>query len=233
MSSSDTDTFRFELITVIVNFGQASKVLTKAESNGITGGTIFLGMGTISNKILEFFELTDVRKEIIFMVADEKTSHEAMEVISKEFAFHKPNHGIACVMPLDNFIDSEHCKYINTKNTEKDKNKAVNGTMYSTIFTIVERGKAEYVVEAAKAVGAKGATVMHARGSGIHENNKLFNMPIEPEKEIVIIIAENNIVEAIASSIGEKIKIDESGNGVIFTMPVSKTYGLYQERNNP
>ncbi len=34
--------------------------------------------------------------------------------------------------------------------------------------------------------------------------------------------------ENIISSIREKLKIDEPGNGIIFIQDVNKTYGLYQ-----
>jgi nitrogen regulatory protein PII len=52
-------------------------------------------------------------------------------------------------------------------------------------------------------------------------------MEIEPEKEIVLIISEEQLTEAIAGSIKEELKIDEPGNGVIFIQEVNKTYGLY------
>ncbi|MDF2841081.1 MAG: nitrogen regulatory protein, partial [Clostridia bacterium] len=68
---------------------------------------------------------------------------------------------------------------------------------------------------------------INARGSGIHETSKLFSMEIEPEKEIVLIISEEQLTEAIAGSIKEELKIDEPGNGVIFIQEVNKTYGLY------
>jgi nitrogen regulatory protein PII len=98
--------------------------------------------------------------------------------------------------------------------------------MYSAIFVIVDRGKAEEVVDAAKAAGARGATIMNARGSGIHETQLLFNMEIEPEKEIVLILAQKDIVEPIAASIREKMKLDEPGNGILFLLDVNKTYGI-------
>jgi len=74
--------------------------------------------------------------------------------------------------------------------------------------------------------GSRGGTIINARGSGIHETQKLFAMEIEPEKEIVLIIAKNEITELIVTSIREELKIDEPGKGIIFIQEVSKTYGL-------
>ncbi|HCL01135.1 MAG TPA: transcriptional regulator, partial [Lachnoclostridium phytofermentans] len=111
---------------------------------------------------------------------------------------------------------------------KKDRERAgVEKTMYNSIFTVVERGKAEDVIEAAQKAGSKGGTVINARGSGIHETQKLFHMDIEPEKEIVLILSEEGTTDAIVKSISECIQIEDPGKGVLFVLDVSKTFGLY------
>ena len=99
--------------------------------------------------------------------------------------------------------------------------------MHNAIFTIVDRGMGETVVEAAEKAGSRGATIIHARGSGIHENSKLFSMVVEPEKDIVLILAEQSLTEGIVASIRETLKIDKPGHGIIFVLDINKTYGLY------
>lgn len=101
--------------------------------------------------------------------------------------------------------------------------------MYHVITTIVDKGKAEDVIDAATKAGSKGGTIINARGSGIHETSKVFSMEIEPEKEIVIILSEADKTEAIVSSIKNELKIEEPGNGIIFVQDVNKTYGIYKE----
>lgn len=98
--------------------------------------------------------------------------------------------------------------------------------MVSAIFTIVDKGKADDVVDAAKKAGARGGTIINARGSGIHETQTLFAMDIEPEKEIVLILVEKAVLEPVIQSIRENLKIDEPGKGIIFVQEVTETYGL-------
>lgn len=100
--------------------------------------------------------------------------------------------------------------------------------MYQAITVIVERGKAEDVIDAAVKAGSKGGTIIKARGSGIHETSKLFTMDIEPEKEIVLILSEADKTDAIVESIRKDMKIDEPGQGILYVQEVSKTYGLYK-----
>ena len=222
MKEKTPEHYDFELICVIVNFGIGSKVLKLAKQSGVTGGTVFLGTGTTKNRLLELLDLYEIRKEIVLMIAEKTIAYKALEELNRKFSFEKPNHGIAFCISVKNILGLTSLKGDYSK-----KSGGVENTMYNVIFTVVDRGKADSVIEAANQAGSRGGTIINARGSGIHETSKLFAMEIEPEKEIVLILSEQNLTETIASSIKEKIKIDEPGNGIIFIQDVKKTYGLY------
>ena len=213
----------FELLCVIVNYKLGSKILKYAKQYGVTGGTIFLGKGTIRNPILEFLELAESRKEIVLMAAEKATVNNALEELNIKFHFDKPNHGIAFSISLTNIIDAHY----SNDHQKSEESRGVKDIMYNLIFTVVDRGKAERVVEAANKAGSRGATIINGRGSGIHETNKVFAMEIEPEKEIVLIISPSNLTDAITSSIRDELEINKPGNGIIFVQDVNKTYGLY------
>ena len=211
----------YELLCVIVNYGTGSKVLKIAKEEGIKGGTIILGKGTYKRPILEFLELTETRKEMVLMIADRKIINPSLEAINEKLKLHKPHHGIAFVIPVTQFLGTGKYEY-----DAKNEIGGHNVTEYNAIFTIVDKGNGERVVDAASLAGAKGATIINARGSGIHETSKLFSMEIEPEKEIVLILAEKTIVKPIINSICEKLEIEQPGNGVIFVQEVHQTYGI-------
>ncbi len=213
----------FGLICVIVNFGVGSKVLQTAKKHGMTGGTVFLGRGTVKSHVLELLGITDERKEIVVMAADRKTADEVAEFLNEHFHFEKPHHGIAFTMPVCDIIGSTVYKHdeIHMEGSE-DK------VSYNLVVTIVDRGKGEEVVEASRKAGAKGATIVNARGAGIHETSKVFAMEIEPEKEMVLILVKSDIAEAVVSSIREHLEIDQPGKGIIFVQSVNKTYGLHE-----
>lgn len=210
----------FELICYVVNFGIGSKVIKLAKQSGISGGTIFLGRGTVNNPILKFLDLTEVRKEIVLMIGERSTAEQAIEVINEKLALHKPNHGIAFTSTLRGFVGR-----LMTFRSEQES-RGADIPMYNAIYTVVDRGKAEDVMEAATKAGSRGGTIINARGSGIHETHTLFAMPIEPEKEIVLILAESTTVEAIVTAIRKELHIHEPGNGIIFVLDVTQTYGL-------
>lgn len=208
-----------ELIYVIVNYQLGSKVVKIAKRHGITGGTICLGKGTVKSRLLEFLDLYDIRKEIVLLIAQKATAQKALTELNREFNFDKPHHGIAFCIPV---IQFKGCPGLGSIK----ENRGGKGKMVSAIFTIVDKGKADDVVDAAKKAGARGGTIINARGSGIHETQTLFAMDIEPEKEIVLILVEKAVLEPVIQSIRENLKIDEPGKGIIFVQEVTETYGL-------
>lgn len=211
-----------ELLCVIVDFGIGSKVLHVAKENGVTGGTFLVGKGTFSNKFLDFIGLSDIRKEIVLMVAPENILSDVVVILNDIFKFEKPNRGIMFTIPIMAAIGMRYCSKEITLNRNGDE------TMYDMITTIVDQGKAEFVMAAASKAGSKGGTIINGRGSGIHETTKLFNMEIEPEKDIVIILSEADKTAQIVESIRTELKIDEPGNGIIYVQNVKQTFGIYR-----
>ena len=217
------ETFDVELACVIVNFGQGSKIRKSARQRGFSGGTITLGRGTVNNRFIDFIGLSDIRKELVYLIADRDTAYRALDEMDREFEFGKPNHGIVFTTTIKSLLGSTPVACRN-ENAERSADR----TMYDIITTITEKGRAEQVIDAATAAGAKGGTIINARGSGIHETMRVFAMEIEPEKEIVLILSERERTQAIADSIRDSLKIDEPGNGIIYIQEANRTYGIYK-----
>ncbi len=208
------------LLTVIVNCGLGSKVLKVAKANGVTGGTIFLGKGTKKDHLLYYLALDDCRKEIVIMVTNKDNGTNAAIAIEKELKLNKKDHGIAYITTIDFAVGNHKCESLKEQSGKEQKD------MYRAIYSIVEKGNGEKVMEAAQKAGAKGGTIMNARGSGIHETSRLFHMDIEPEKEVVLILAKEEDTEKITTAINQELQISEPGKGIVFVQKVEETYGL-------
>ena len=95
------------------------------------------------------------------------------------------------------------------------------------IVAIVERGKADKIVERAKDVGAGGATILYGRGTGESEIQKFLNIHIEASKEIILIVCENENYKNIYNKVIEAGKLKKPGTGIIFTLPIKNLVGLH------
>ena len=213
----------FCLICCVVNMGAASKTLKIAKKLGVKGGTISIGRGTVQSRLPDILGINEVRKEIVSMIVEDGLAADIIRGIGEEMRFQKPNHGIAFSYAVSEFIGSKSTDGMNLTSSE------VKNGVYKVIFVIVDKGKGGEVIEAAGKAGAKGGTIVHARGSGIHEVQKLFSVEIEPEKEEIFIIVKAELKDAIVESIRRDLKIDEPGTGVIFIVDVNEVYGLHDE----
>ena len=212
-----------EMLVVIVEQHKASKVLHLADEKGITASVAMLGVGTASRTIFDYLGLNDKKKEILLIFGTNEEIRNLADYITEKLELNKPNHGIAYIESAFNVFGTE--------DNDKDNDNIKRGeTMYNAIYTIVEKGNAEDVIEAAQKAGSRGGTIVNARGSGSEEARKVFNMFIEPEKEIVLIISEEKMTKDIVESIRKETGIEEQGKGIIFVTNVEATYGLLKSK---
>ena len=107
--------------------------------------------------------------------------------------------------------------------------------VYELIFCIVNTGFSTTVMEAARSAGATGGTILRGRGSAGKEAEDFFHIQIEPEKEIVMILAHAEIKDAIMTSVYKEAGLASAGQGIIFSLPVTHTAGLskgHMDREN-
>lgn len=210
----------YRLICCVVRVDDGSRVLKIAQKHGVKGGTISFGRGISSSHLLELLCLNEMRKEIVTMIVENELATQVIQGISEEMGLHKPHHGIAFSLSVSEFIGKKN-EVEGTTQTDE-----VKGTMYQVIYVVVDKGKAEDVIDASNKAGGSGATIINARGSGIHEVQKLFSVEIEPEKEEVVIIVKTELKDNIVEAIKSHLKIDEPGNGILFVMDINEVYGL-------
>jgi len=228
-SSMSGDDYR--LIVTIVKKGIATKVLDATKEAKIGGGTVFLGRGTASRKTyLQILGMDyEPEKEIIFTLVEKNKLDQTLDIIVKETDLNKPGKGIAFVIRVSEVIGQIHML---TRPKTTEGGHIVNAPIkdcpikFDLIVTIVNDGFAEEVVDAAKEAGAEGGTIIHGRGTGIHENAKLFGMSIQPEKEIVLTLVDKNKTRQILEAINKAVKLDQPNTGIAFVLDVEKAIGI-------
>lgn len=212
------------LFCSIHDFGQGSRILKLTAEWPCISETIILGKGSVRKQWLNIFGIIESRKEIFVAIVSKAKEEELFNLLLTEFEMDKPHKGIAFSMPLNSFIGNEDLKPVSMGVFKGDKSKME----YESIFVIADKDKQDDILEAAEAAGSTGGTIIHGRGSGTQEKAMLFNIEIEPEKVIVLILSKKIKSEAIINSISEKLDIRKPNAGIIFTIPVSRTLGLYE-----
>jgi nitrogen regulatory protein PII len=72
---------------------------------------------------------------------------------------------------------------------------------FKLIMAFVKPSISDAVVDAMKKAGATGATIIPARGTGIHEAKSFFGLSIEAHTEIIVFLVEEHVVENLMNVI--------------------------------
>lgn len=97
---------------------------------------------------------------------------------------------------------------------------------HEVIFCIVNAGFSEAVMDAAKELGARGGTVIRARGTANQEAEKKFGITIQPEKEAVMILVRSEIKDDILHALYKAVGLKTPGQGIAFSIPVDNVVGI-------
>ena len=101
---------------------------------------------------------------------------------------------------------------------------------HEAIFCIVNDGYSEAVMDAAKQLGARGGTVINARGTAGKEAETFFHITVQPEKEIVMILVPKEIKDNVLHALYKQVGLDTAGQGIAFSVPVDSGVGLTEEK---
>ena len=97
---------------------------------------------------------------------------------------------------------------------------------HEVIFCIVNAGFSEAVMDAAREVGARGGTVLHASGTANTDAEKIFGITIQPEKDVVMILVSSDSRDKVLHALYESAGLKTEGQGIAFALPVQDVVGL-------
>ena len=97
---------------------------------------------------------------------------------------------------------------------------------YEMVACIVNAGFADEVMTAAKKAGAMGGTIIHARGTANKEAEAMFNITIQPDKELVLILVPSSIADDVMRAVYNDVGLNSPGQGIAFCLPVTRAIGL-------
>ena len=97
-------------------------------------------------------------------------------------------------------------------------------------FHSVRGGKgicfAEDVMDVARENGARGGTILNARGVVKEDTAHFFGITVHADKEILMMVVEKTIRDRVLNVIYKEMGMAKKAKGIAFSMPVSDVAGL-------
>ncbi len=94
---------------------------------------------------------------------------------------------------------------------------------FELILCIVNAGYSQNVMDAARQAGARGGTILRGRGSANPEAEEFFNITIQPDKEVVLILVSSSIKDDVLKAVYKNSGLSTEGQGIAFSLPVERT----------
>ena len=97
---------------------------------------------------------------------------------------------------------------------------------FELVVVVVNSGFSEVAMNAARDEGARGGTIIHARGAGTKVVEEKYGIIITPEKEMILILVNKNIKDKVLSAVYKAAGLATDGQGIAFALPVTNVVGL-------
>ena len=97
---------------------------------------------------------------------------------------------------------------------------------HELIIVIVNANFSEIAMDAARDEGARGGTIVHARGTGTKAMEEKYGVVITPEKEMLLILVSDEIRDKVLNAVYKVAGLSTDGQGIAFSVPVNDVVGL-------
>lgn len=97
---------------------------------------------------------------------------------------------------------------------------------FKLVLAPVKTHKTDPIVDAAKAAGATGATIIAGRGTGMREALTFFGLALEDQTDIVMFLLEEHLVKPVLQAIKTAGEFSNPGTGIAFVLPVEQVIGM-------
>lgn len=223
------------LVVTVINDGQASAIVNML--NGVNSAVSFIthGEGTAKNDFYDVFGVGEQKKQVIFSTLKKNDWETYAKLLNERFSVSQAAKGISFMLNIDAVSGVSTYKFLTDRRIEPKETKGVtlmNKCDYEVIFAIVNHGYTDLVMNAAKRVGARGGTILSARGTGNKDIEKFYGVVISPEKQIVMILVKKDIRDAVLNAITAEANIHSKGQGIAFSVPADGVVGLMEEEEN-
>lgn len=197
---------------------------------GLPISVILRGRGTAVRSMLDLLGLESNEKRVVISVADNEKLKKFIKEQKKNMFIGVPGHGIVVSVPIKSIGGKRTMEMLNADPRNIGEKPGFNPS-YELIVAVANEGRMDMVMNAARAAGATGGTVLHGKGEGNKNEEKFYNVSIASEKEVILIVARKEQKSDIMRSILEKAGPNTEAETVVFSLPTSEVagFGLFDE----
>ena len=210
----------------VVNPGAMERVCEIAAALDLPQTVAMLGHGTAAKSMLDLLGIESTEKRIIMTVANSEKAQQFIKDMRQQLYIGIPGHGIVIAIPIKSVGGGKTLAYLNNGEQQPARYTPELNGKYELIVIVANEGRTDQVMNAARAAGATGGTVLHGKGTGSQNPKKFYNVSIASEKEVILMVAQNDRKAAIMQSVLHHAGPDSEAGAILFSLRVSEVAGF-------
>ena len=220
-------------VVSVVDANRCEKAVEVCQQAGVLFHLVSLCHGTARTEMLDLLGLGETKKGAVFCLTPSRTVPVLLGRLADGLQMRYPGKGIAFAVPL-NSVNGKLYRAVTTwsennaqETTGKERTQVDEPKRkYEVVVTVINHGYTNLVMDAARQVGARGGTVLNARGIAREEVEQFLGVSIQAEKEVVFMVVESETRLDVMKAISETAGLRSPGKGVVFSLPGSDAIGL-------
>ena len=195
------------------------------EEHGITVSLRTVGAGTAVRETLSTLGLEQTEKAVLFAMITAETWPGLQKDLRRKMRIDVPGTGIAFIIPVSSIGGKRALQFLTEHQTFALKEEStLKDTRYELLLVIANQGHTGSIMDTARAAGAGGGTVIHAKGTGMEGAAHFMGVELVNEKELVLIVSRTTLKNQIMQAIMQGA--DPRAGAIVFSLPVTDTAGL-------
>ena len=174
------------------------------------------GRGTAVQSMLDLLGIESNERRIVFTVANEEKTKKLIQAQKRHMHIG---------VPIKSVGGGKTVAFLNGETDNAAYTPSLNYA-HELIVAVCSQGCTDMVMNAARAAGARGGTVLHGKGTGAKGAPKFYNITIAQEKEMILIVAATSQKAAIMQSILKKAGPDSKAGTILFSLPTTQGAGF-------
>ena len=184
------------------------------------------GHGTAVQSMLDLLGIESNEKWVVLSTATEEKTAALIEAQKRRLHIGVPGHGIVVAVPVKSIGGGKTVAYLTGEENTSVKTTPPGSYAYELIIVVAREGQTDLVMNAARAAGARGGTVLHGKGTGAKSDPKFHNISIAEEKEVILIVSKSEEKSEIMRSILKKAGPDTPAGAIVFSLPATEVAGF-------
>ncbi len=215
------------LMTTIIDRKQTKRFVSFYQQCGVHVTLNTAGRGTAVSEMLDYFGLESSEKTVLFSSVTDTSWKVVRRGLQRKMKIDVPGTGVAFLVPVSSIGGKRQLRFLTEQqNFTKGEESTLKGTKYELLVVIANQGYTDQIMDAARAVGAAGGTVIHAKGTGMQRAERFLGVSLAAEKEMIFIVVKVRDKQKIMRAIMDHVGLDSEAQSIVFSLPVTDTAGM-------